>query len=229
MGPPGEKSGWKQRFVSLKAGGPVALLFVLVIGGIYTGMFTPTEGGAIGVVGALIIGIILRRFTVKSFLQALIESGKTVSMVFIILIGAVIFSRFIAWCNLSKVITDVITGLNLSPGGFMALILFFFFFLGFFIGALPLILVGVPIMYPVALSMGINPLWFAVLMVINICTGASTPPVGVNLFTLKGVAPQIPMGTIYKGVLPFLLAIVVSLIIVFLFPSTVTWLPSLMK
>ena len=158
-----------------------------------------------------------------------VESGKTVSMVFIILIGAVMFSRFIAWCNLSQVITDLITGLNLSAKGFMALILFFFFFLGFFIGALPLILVGVPIMYPVALSMGINPLWFAVLMVVNITAGASTPPVGVNLFTLKGVAPHIPIGTIYKGVFPFLLAIVLSLIIVFLFPSTATWLPSLMK
>ena len=159
----------------------------------------------------------------------MVDSGKTVSMVFIVLIGAVMFSRFAAWCNLSGVITDIITKLNLSVGGFMTLIMFTFIFLGFFADAMPLILVGVPILQPVATSMGIEPLWFAVLMVISLTMGTMTPPVGINLFTLKGIAPQYPIGIMYRGVLPFILAVIVSLVIIFNFPSTATWLPNLLR
>jgi tripartite ATP-independent transporter DctM subunit len=229
LGPPGERSAWRPRLVSLKAGGPVAVLFLLVIGGIYAGIFTPTEGGAIGAVGAILIGLVMRRFTWKSFAQSLQDSGKVISAVFLILIGALMFTRFAAWCNLSGVMADFITGLGLSPAGFMLLVLLTFFILGFFIDMMPLLLIGVPILYPIAVALGINPIWFGVLVVVVINLGASTPPVGINLFTLKGVAKDIPIGTIYTGVLPFVLATVVAICIIFAVPSLATWLPGILK
>ncbi|CEP66112.1 TRAP C4-dicarboxylate transport system permease DctM subunit [Moorella glycerini] len=229
VAPAGERSGWKSRIVSLKAVGPVLILFLLVIGGIYTGLFTPTEGGAIGAVVALILGIITKRFTLGSFAQSLLEAGKVTSMVFLILISAQMFARFAAWCNVSPTLTTLITNLRLSPAGFVVFVLVILSLAGCFIDGLALILISIPILYPIAVSLGIDPIWFLVLIAISVNMGNFTPPVGINLFVLKGMNKDIPVSVIYKGALPFVLANIVALALLFFIPGLITWLPAALK
>jgi tripartite ATP-independent transporter DctM subunit len=228
-GPIGEKSAWGPRFVSLKAGGPVLLVFLVCIGGIYTGIFTPTRGGAVGAFSAFVIALIMGRYRWSNFSQALLDGGKNVSTIFLILIGAQMFTRFLAWCNISGVITDFFTGLGMSSSVFMLVTLLFFFIMGCFIDILPMILIGFPIFFPIAMTMGIDPIWFCLLMVVVINLGGMTPPFGIIMFVLKGIRKDIPMDAIYKGTLPFVLATVVALVILFLIPALSTWLPGLMK
>lgn len=229
IGPAGERSGWKARIISLRAGGPVLLLFLLVIGGIYQGIFTPTEGGAIGAVGALVIGLVLVRFSWMRIFETLQESGKVISMTFIILIGSIMFTRFAAWTNLSNTLQNSIMEMGLSPTLFMVLILAALLFLGCFIDLPPLLLIGIPLLYPVALSLGIDPIWFAVISVIVINLGALTPPVGINLFVLKGVDKQLPISKIYAGAWPFVVGSIVAVIILFVAPMLTTWLPRILR
>jgi tripartite ATP-independent transporter DctM subunit len=229
LGPSGERSGWRARFSSLKAGGPVVILFLTIIGGIYGGVFTPTEGGAIGATVAVFISLIMKRFTWKAFYQSLLDAGRITSMVFLIIIGAMIFTRFLAWCNLSATITEYIKSISLSPINFMLLALIGLTILGCFIDLAPLVLIGVPVLYPVATELGINSIWFAVLVCLAINLGSLTPPFGVNLFFLKGIAKDIPMGTIYRGALPFVLATLIAIALIFIAPPLATWLPAFLK
>ena len=229
MGPSGERSGWKARFISLKAIGPVLILFVVVIGGIYMGAFTPNEGGAIGAMIALILGLIMRRFTFRSFFQTLREAGVTVSMVFLILVGALLFTRFVAWCNLSGVLTNLIIGMGLSPAFFTILVLIVFLILGCFVDLMPLMLIGIPIIYPISQTLGINPIWFLLLVNLVINIGSITPPVGINLFVLKGLQKDIPMATLYRAAIPFTIVYLVATVVLFLIPPIITWLPAALK
>ena len=228
-GPAGVRSTWKERAGSLKAGGPVLILFVVVIGGIYVGMFTPTEGGAIGAVVAFILGLIMRRWTWAGFTRSLLDTGKVVSMVFLIIVGGTMFTRFAAWCNLSRVVSGLIASAGLSPTVYILIVMAFLLVAGCFIDLMPLLLIGVPIFQPIAVHMGINPLWFAMLVCLVINIGALTPPVGINLFVLKGLNKEIPMSTIYQGSMPFAIATLVSVIILFFAPPLVTWLPNVLK
>jgi tripartite ATP-independent transporter DctM subunit len=227
LGPAGEKSTWIQKLTALKAGAPVAVMFLVVIGGIYLGVFTPTEGGAMGVAAAIVIGFIERRFTMKSLLQAITNGGRTIAMSFCILIGALMFCRFIAWCNISGTATEFLKGLNMSPYAVAGLALFIFFLLGFVVDMLTLMLIGVPIMIPIAAAFGFNPIWWAVLMVLTINLGTITPPVAITLWVLKGTAPDIPMSNLYKGALYFVLPLVIAIVIIFFVPAISSWLPSL--
>jgi C4-dicarboxylate transporter, DctM subunit len=228
-GPAGPRSGWGERVISLKAGGPVLILFVVVIGGIYTGIFTPTEGGAIGATVAFIIGLIMRRWTWTRFTQSLLETGKVVSMFFLIIVGGTMFTRFCAWCNVSGSISDLITTAGLPNMMFVIIILFVLFIAGCFIDLMPLMLIGVPIFHPIAVSMGVDPLWFAMLLCLSINVGALTPPVGLNMFVIKGLNKDIPMSTIYIGSIPFVAGTILAIIILFIVPPLVTWLPQVLK
>lgn len=228
-GPSGPRTGWRPRLASLKAGGPILVLFVVVIGGIYTGAFTPTEGGSMGACGAVIIGLVMRRFTWKNFVQSFLDGGKVISMVFIIVAGAMIFTRFIAWCNVSGTLVEFVIGLELSRYLVFAIILLIFFILGCFIDMLPLFFIGVPIFHPICVGLGLNPIWVAVLLMITINMGSFSPPFGISLFALKGMAKDTPMSAIYKGAIPFVIAELVGIIILFAIPSFSTWLPSTLK
>jgi tripartite ATP-independent transporter DctM subunit len=228
-GPAGEKTGWIQRFTSLKAGGPVLMIFLVCIGGIYMGIFTPTRGGAVGAFSALVIALIMGRYRWNNFSQALLDGGKNVSVVFLLLTGGLMFTRFLAWCNVSDTISEFITGLGLSATGFMIITLILFLILGCFIDIMPMILIGIPVFFPIAMNMGINPIWFCLLAVAIINLGGMTPPVGVIMFVLKGIRRDIPMDIIYKGTIPFVFATIVALAILFLVPVLTTWLPDLMK
>lgn len=227
-GPKGPAATWRERMVSLKYGGPIIALFLLVIGGIYAGIFTATEGGSIGCVGALVIGLVMRRFTWANFKDSLLQSGTVLGMIFMIIIGATIFSAFLAWCNLSGSLSDFFTGLDWDPRLLVMFILLAFFLAGFFIDIVPMFLIGVPIVHPVIVGMGVDPIWFAVLVVLTIQLGQISPPFATILFALKGILPQVRIGTIFKGIVPFLVASVVGLIILFFIPAIVLWIPGLM-
>jgi tripartite ATP-independent transporter DctM subunit len=152
MGPSGKSASWRLKFSSLKASGPILALFILVIGGIYGGMFSPSEGGAMGAGGALIIGLVMRRITWKGFIQSFMETAKVLSMIMLIINGAGIFCRFVAWCNLYDLVSNLFSGLGLSVGGTVIIILATFFLLGFIVDILTLTMIGVPIMHPPILS-----------------------------------------------------------------------------
>jgi tripartite ATP-independent transporter DctM subunit len=229
LGPPGLGSTWGDRLVSLKAGGPIAILFILVIGGIYAGAFTPCEGGGIGAVGALVIGLAMRRFTWQSFANALRGAGKIIAMVFLMIAGGTMFTRFLVSCNLPNLLMRFFTELPVSPMIVIIAIVFTFLVLGCFIESMPLLLIGVPLFHPIAVALGFDPIWFAVLLAIMIHLGMITPPVGVILFALKGVEKDIPIATIYRGVIPFVLATLLATAIIMAFPKIATWLPSLLK
>lgn len=229
LGAPGKRAEWRQRFVSLKGGGPIAALFLLIIGGMYAGMFTPCEGGAIGAAGALIIGLIMGRFTWKSFAQSILGAVKVSSMILLIVNGAALFAVFAEWCNLSGAATELLAGLGLPPAGVVLLILLIFLMLGCVVDVLSLTLIGVPIVHPIAVALGVDPIWFAMLVMLVMALGTLTPPVGINLFTMRAMAKDVPISTIYSGVLPFVLATLVVIGIVFAVPSLATWLPGLLK
>jgi tripartite ATP-independent transporter DctM subunit len=228
MGPRGGGSTWGERFVSLRGMGPILALFVLVIGGIYMGVFSPSEGGAIGASGALIIGLAMRRFTWRSFWQSLLDGTKVLSMILLIINGAVLFTRFVAWCNISDLVTNFVNGLGLSYLSLTFFILVVFFILGFFVDVMTLTLIGAPILHPIVVGLGANPVWFAMVFLLDLNLGALTPPVGLNLFTMKAMAPDIPIGTIYRGAFPFIIATVVVIAIVFFYPPLATWLPGML-
>ncbi|MFC1945660.1 TRAP transporter large permease subunit [Chloroflexota bacterium] len=228
LGPPGEKATWKDRIVSSKAAGPIAALFILVIGGIYAGIFTATEGGAIGAAGAVIIGLAMRRLSWQAFNQALLGAGRTVGMIALILVGAMMFTRFVAWCNLAEVVGQFMAGLAFPPSVIILIILFIFLALGFVMDMMPLILIGVPIFHPVAMALDYDPVWFTVLLLLTIQVGVITPPFAVILFAIKGVAQDIPIGIIFRGVLPFVVCTVSVIILIFLIPPLATWLPNLL-
>jgi len=228
LGPPSEKSSWKDRFVSLKAGGPVVVLFLLVIGGIYVGAFTPTEGGAVGAAGALIIGLFMRRLNKEKIMESLLGAGKIIAMVFLIIYGATLMTRFIAWCNLGEIVRQSITALSLPHFAIALLIFLVFFILGFIIDIMPIFLIGIPIFHPIMISMGYDPIWVALELTALIQLGLITPPVATNLFAIKGVAQTVPISVIYKGIWPFVMATLSVVIILFLLPGVVTWLPNLL-
>ena len=223
------RSTWKERIVSLKAGGPVLIIFMFVIGGMFLGMFTPTEGGAMGASAVVFLALIMRRYTRSSFTKALVESGNVTSIVFLILIGAVLFTRFGVWCNLSGTVTDFLGSLGFGPQLIIAFVFLVFFALGFAIDTLALTLIGVPIIHPIAVSMGFDPIWFAVLLVVVINVGTITPPVALNLFVIKALNQDIPIGVIFRGAMPFVIGTVAAIVLFFFVPEIITWLPSLIK
>jgi tripartite ATP-independent transporter DctM subunit len=229
VGPAGEKTAWRPRVRSLSASGPILILFVLVIGGIYGGVFSPSEGGAMGAVGALIIGLVMRRFTWRKIWQSALDTAKLLSMLLLIVNGATLFSRFVAWCNVSGVVSDALVGLGMHGLSIVILIFFVFLILGCFVDVLTLTLVGVPIVHPIAVAQGVDPLWFALTMVLVLVIGSLTPPVGINLFTMKGMAPDIPMGRIYRGAFPFVIASIAIIALIIAVPSLVTWLPGTLR
>ncbi|MDD5701768.1 MAG: TRAP transporter large permease subunit, partial [Dehalococcoidales bacterium] len=229
VGPAGEHTPWGLRFRSLTASVPILLLFLLVIGGIYGGVFSPSEGGAMGAMGALFIGLAMRRFTWHKIWLSLIDTAKVLGMLLLIVNGAVLFTRFVAWCNVSDSVSAALAGAGLTGLSMVLLILILFLILGFFVDILTLTLIGVPIVHPIIVAQGMDPVWFAILILLILILGSLTPPVGINLFTMKGMAPHIPMGSIYRGAIPFVISSVIVIIMIFSFPAFVTWLPNVLK
>lgn len=229
LGPSGERSDWKPRFISLKSIAPVLILAFACVGGIYTGVFSPSEGGAIGAFVAVVIGLIMGRFNRHNFVQGLLDSAKVVSMFFLLIIGAVMFSQFMAWCHVSQEATTFLNNLGIPPLAIEGLIIIILFMLGFVMDGGALLLIGVPIVYPITTALGADPIWFAVCVLIATDLGSITPPYALNIFALKGITKDIPIEVMYIGIMPFVVASAVALILTFFIPSISTWLPNVLR
>ncbi|WP_418765595.1 TRAP transporter large permease subunit [Mailhella sp.] len=218
----------KERMRTLKYTLPILVLFVLVIGGIYGGIFTPAEGGGIGAVGAFLVALFMRRMTMKKFIAALNDSAKFIAMCFAVLTGAAMLSYFMTLSRIPTVMASSIASLELSGGLTMLAIVIVMIVLGCFVPALPLLLVCVPIFLPIASVYHWNLVWFGVLMVILLNMGTITPPFGVNLFVIKELA-KVPLNTMFRAAIPFAIAMTVLVAIVYFIPQTALWLPSVFK
>jgi len=228
-GPRGERSTWGQRFTALKGIWAVAGLFIVVMGGIYGGVFTATEGAGIGAFGALCFAVARRALTWRTLFDALAESGRTTAMLFTILIGALMFAEFVNYTSMPGDLKHLVTSLNLSPIMVVAAICVIYVLLGTAMEELSMILLTVPVFFPLVTHLGFDPIWFGVLIVVVVEIGLISPPVGMNLFVLNALLPEVPTKTIFRGVLPFMLADVVRLGILIAFPVISLYLPSLMK
>lgn len=228
VAPPGPKTGLGEKLLSLKSTWAMILIFVLVIGGIYWGVFTPTEAGAIGAAGALVIGLAKRQLSWQKLLTALLDTGRTVSMLFLLLMGAHMLGAFLAGSEAPNQISTYISQLPLTPYVLLAAILFLYLLLGCVMNILPAVIVTLPIFFPTIVDLGFDPIWFGVIMVIVMEMGLITPPVGMNVFVIKGVTKDVSIDTIYRGILPFLLAMIACVLILTVFPGIALYLPGAM-
>jgi C4-dicarboxylate transporter DctM subunit len=226
-GPAGAKVGLKEKVVSLKGTWMMLVLFLLVLGGIYMGIFTPTESGAIGAAGALIITAVTRRLSRSHLSNSMLETGATTASVMVILVGAFIFMRMLALSQLPTVMAEFVGGLTLSKYAIMAVIVVFYIIIGMFLEIMSATVFTVPILYPLVTSMGFDPIWFGVIIVIVIEMGMITPPVGMNVFVLAS-SSKVPMDKIFRGVWPFVAAMLLLIILLTIWPQIATFLPDRM-
>ena len=228
-GPPGERASWRERLVSLRDIWPVALLFIFVIGGIYGGLFTATEGAGMGAFGAMVFALWRRALTWKTFYACLVESGRTTAMLFLILIGALVFADFVNITTMPADLRGFVKRFELHPVLVVSAIMVIYVLLGTAMEELSMVLLTLPIFFPLVVGMGLDPVWFGVLIVCIIEIGLISPPVGMNLFVLSTLLPGVPTTTVFRGVLPFLAADCVRLAILIAFPIISLWLPGMMK
>ena len=227
MGPPGEKVSLKEKIISLKNTWAMVILFLLVMGGIYGGFFTPSEAGAIGAFGSIIITFISGKLNLKKLLDTLLQTGQMTAMVLILLVGSMIFMNFLSISKLPFSVADFVAGLTLPKYGLFAIIILIYLILGMFMDAMSSMVITVPIIYPTILVLGFDPVWFGVIMVLVVEMGLITPPVGMNVFVLSSVTDE-SLGTIFRGTTPFVFAILVGIILMTIFPKIALFIPSKM-
>jgi tripartite ATP-independent transporter DctM subunit len=228
LGPPGPRSTIKERIYSLKDTWSILCLFFLVVGGLYTGWFTPTEAAGVGAFGALMITIIKRRLTWDNLTKSLAETTRTTGMVFAILIGANIFGYFLTVSQIPDQLSGWIAELGLNRYLVMSILIFVYIILGCFMEGLAIMILTIPIIYPMVIEMGFDPIWFGIIITLVMEMSLITPPVGINVFIISGVARDVPMYTIFRGIFPFWVAMVVCIILLVLFPQVALFLPGTM-
>ncbi len=224
--PSGERAGWSERISSLRDIWAVVLLFFFVIGGIYAGVFTATEAAGCGAGGAFIIAVARRRLSRADFWKSCVETVRTTAAVFTILIGALIFGYFLTITQTPQKVTLFLTGLGLGPYEVLVLIMLMYLVLGCIMDAMAMIILTVPIVFPVIKALGFDPIWFGVIIVMTVELGLIHPPVGMNVFVIKSVVKDVKLSTIFYGVLPFVVTDILRLAILIAFPILALWLPS---
>jgi C4-dicarboxylate transporter DctM subunit len=226
LGPRGPATSLKVKIKSLSGTWGMLSLFVLVIGGIYLGVFTPTEAAGIGAFGAFLFALFRKRLTLATLIECLMETGRTTAFIFLIIIGANIFSSFLGLSRIPMELADFIAGLHLPRVVILAIIILIYIALGCVMDCYAIMILTVPIIFPVIQALQFDPIWFGVLMVIVLEIGLITPPVGLNVFVLKTAAPMVPLGTIFEGIWPFMIAAVVAILVITICPQIATYLPS---
>jgi C4-dicarboxylate transporter DctM subunit len=228
LGPPGPGATWSERWSSTAGLVPIMLLFGLVIGGIYAGVFTPTEAAGVGCAGVLVTAAIRRSLTVKSMRDALEETALISAMIFAIIVGGYLFARFLAVTGTTQAMVELLIDLNLGRVLFLVLLVGLYILLGSMLDVFGMLVLTIPFVMPVVRGLGIDPVWFGVFAVVMAEVALVTPPIGANVFVMRRTAPDVPMGEIFMGVLPFVVGelIVVGLLIAF--PEIALWLPARM-
>jgi C4-dicarboxylate transporter DctM subunit len=229
LGPPGPRTGFKEKARSFAGVIEMLLIFGLVMGGLFKGFFTPTEAGAAGAFITFMLAVLRRQLNWKNFLVAVWESIRISCMVLVIVAGATVFGHFLAVTRIPYLLAEWVAGLPLPPWAIMGVIVFIYLIGGCFMDSLAMIMLTIPIFFPVALGLGYDPIWFGVVIVLITEMGVITPPVGVNVYVVSGVAKDVPLEVIFKGVLPLLGALIVCNIILIAFPQIALFLPSLMR
>ena len=229
LAPRGQKFTWKERLESMSGGlFETIVIFVVSVGGLSAGWFTPTEGGAMGAFAVLVVALARRKLSFKGFIASFSDTAKTIGMAVFLVACATYFGRFIAISRIPSAIAAWMGGLQIPPLGVMLLILLIYLIAGCFIDALPMIMLTVPIFYPIVVRLGYDPVWFGVIITLVCCMGMITPPVGINVYVAKAVAVNVPLETIFKGVWPFVICQAVCILFCTLFPGFVLFLPNLM-
>jgi C4-dicarboxylate transporter, DctM subunit len=228
LAPPGPKSSIHEKFRSFAGILETLILFSLVMGGIFFGLFTPTEAAAIGAFMTLLIAIIRRQLHWKDFIQSLADTTKISCMIMVIVTGAVIFGHFMAITRIPYILADYVSSLPLPPHAIIGVIIFVYLIGGCFMDALAMIMLTIPIFFPVVQKLGFDPIWFGVVIVLITEMGVITPPVGINVYVVYGVARDVPLEKIFRGVFPMLISLLVCNLLLILFPQIALWLPGLM-
>jgi C4-dicarboxylate transporter DctM subunit len=229
LGSPAPKTTLKEKIKSLSGTIEMAILFLLVVGGLLLGWFTPTEAAGIGAAGAIVIGLVRRSLDWEKFKKALLGTTRTAAMVLLIIACAMIFSRFLTVSGLPQRLAEWVGNLNSAPYVVLVCVMIIYVVGGCFMDALSFLIITINIFFPMIVAAGFDPIWFGVIIVILLETGAITPPVGINVYVIKGIAPDVPLHTIFKGIFPFLAVMFVGLIILTLFPNIALILPNLIR
>ena len=224
--PVAPRHSWKERLVGLRDIWAMLLLFIFVIGGLYGGLFTPTEAGGVGATGALIIGIVRGKLDGLQIRRSLLQAVRTAAAVLTVLIGALLFGYFLTVTQTPQKVTAFLTALGLGRYGVLALIMVMYIVLGCLMDSLAMIILTIPIIFPVVMQLGFDPIWFGVIIVMTVELGLIHPPVGMNVFVIKSVVQEVTFSTIFRGVLPFILTDLIRLVILIAFPILALWLPS---
>ena len=227
LGPRGEKSTWKERVASLPEVFWVALIFVLVVGGLMQGFFTPTEAGSVGTFAVLLLSVIKRDINFKGFIKSVAESLRTACMVLMLIAGSTILGHFLAVTKIPMIASEWVVSLPLNRYVIMIIISLIYQMGGSFIDDLAFMILATPIFYPAIIKLGFDPIWFGMIICITVMIGVIIPPVAINVFVVKNIT-KVPFSVIYSGVYPFLISLVVCAALLFLFPQLATWLPSVL-
>ena len=226
--PRGPQTTWPERMAGIKDVWAPVLLFVFVIGGLYGGYFTPTEAGGVGATGAFLLGVLRGKLDRAGTLTALLSATRTAAAVFTVLIGALIFGYFLTITQVPQNLTAYVSELGLGRYQVLALIMVMYLLLGCLMDAMAMIILTVPIIFPIIVQLGFDPIWFGIIIVMTVELGLIHPPVGMNVFVIKSVVPDVSFTTIFKGVIPFVLTDLLRLLILIAFPVIALWLPSQM-
>ena len=227
--PAGKTFDMREAFASLLPIWAVVVLFVAIIGAIYLGVATPTEAAAVGAFLTMLIGILRGRLNARSILLSLIESLRTSVAIFTVLIGAVLFGYFLAITQSPQKLTLFMISLDLGAYGTLTLILIMFFIAGALMDEMAMIILFVPIIFPVVIHLGFDPIWFGIILVTSCQLGMICPPVGINVFVINSIAKEVRLTTIYGGVIPFIAADIIRMALMVIFPAIILWLPTTMR
>jgi len=226
--PAGEKVSWPERWKALKGIWGSVVLLLVVLGGIYGGVFTATEGAGMGAAGAFLFAMARRAFTWKSLYDTLVESARTTAMLFTLLIAATVFANFVNYTTMPNDLKEMITHLGLPPILVVGAMMFIYVILGTVMEELTMVLLTIPLFFPIVVQLGFDPVWFGILIVMVVQIGLISPPVGMNLFVLNALLPNVGLSTIFRGVWPLVVVLVITLAILLAFPGLSLWLPSMM-
>ena len=225
LGPPGERTSWAGRLMAIRHIWGVIVLFIIVMGGMYGGLFTPTEAAGVGAMGGFLFALSRGRLTPKILLEVLTESAQMTAMLFTILIGASIFANFVNFTSLPQDLQTFVSQFNVHPMMVVVAICVIYVILGTAMEELSMILLTVPIFFPLIVHLGLDPIWFGVLIVCVVEIGMISPPVGMNIFVISSLLPDVPTSSIWRGVMPFLFADILRLALLIAFPAITLWLP----